>query len=284
MLRNAPKKLAALCLLLTPLAVSAQGFFENPLPDTTVSGLGVISGWHCTAQEVEFFIDEQPVGSAFVGSQRPDASTECNGRADVGYGLLYNFNKLMPGKHEIDIYADGVFVERRAFTSVQSGGKPFLANASRTVELPGFPTLGETAVLAWSQATQNFVVTEIRDTAKDEGDGRPNTPRRMKLDQHNEITNNSFFNHFKVELQKDEQLFIDIKLFDPEVELAIAELCNPDDGEIPPSTIEVSTEEGVFAGWACGSRLTFTALASGLYIFRFDYGRGGQGSFFPARF
>lgn len=285
-MKTVHKNLLALTMLLTPLAAGAQGFFENPPAQATVSGLGVISGWHCSAGEMEFFIDDISVGTAAVGSKRQDAINAC-GRAEVGYGLLYNFNKLVPGKHIINVFADGLHIERREFKSVQSGGTPFLTGASKTVEIPGFPAIGETAVLAWSQATQNFVVTDIRDTSKDAGDGQPLTPKRMKLNSYNEITNRPFVNHYKVELQKDERVFIDVELFFPEVETAILELCAEaakDTETLGPATIMVANEDSIFVEQTCNTQMLFTAKASGLYVFRFDYGRNGQGNFFPVRF
>lgn len=282
-MKTAQKSLLALTMLLTPLAAGAQGFFENPPAEASVSGLGVISGWHCSASEMEFFIDDISVGTAAVGSKRQDAINAC-GRAEVGYGLLYNFSKLTPGPHVIDVFADGLHIERREFKSVQSGGTPFLTGASKTVEIPGFPAIGETAVLAWSQAAQNFVVTEIRDTRKDAGDGQPLTPKRMQLNGYNEITNRPFVNHYKVELQKDENLALEVELFNGEVQGEVNAECEASANGQTPQRIRVSTEDNIVVAQTCETEMVFTAKTTGLYVFRFDYGRNGQGNFFPVRY
>ena len=51
------------------------------------SGIGVISGWVCTASHIEIVIDEVATLAAAYGTDRGDTVGEC-GDADNGFGLL----------------------------------------------------------------------------------------------------------------------------------------------------------------------------------------------------
>jgi len=145
--------------LLAPALAAAQGYLENPQPDAVESGIGIVSGWHCTARDVSIYVDGVYAGRSGVGSLRPDTRALCGGRAETGFSLLYNFNELPPGAHRIDVHVDGRLFASRSFRSVRSGGVPFLQGVAREVKVEGFPTQGSTATLTWSQARQGFVVT-----------------------------------------------------------------------------------------------------------------------------
>lgn len=136
-----------------------QGNLENPVANSTESGIGLVSGWHCTAKKVTVFIDGVDLGESGVGSIRNDTTSIC-GHANTGFSLLYNYNLLEPGPHLIQVYADGHLLDQREFSTVRSGGVPYLDGASKTVEVQDFPTTGSTATLTWSQAKQSFVVTK----------------------------------------------------------------------------------------------------------------------------
>jgi len=133
---------------------------ENPVVDITESGIGVISGWHCTATRIDIVIDGLSVGKAGSGTSRNDTTGIC-GRSDSGYSLLYNYNILSPGSHTISAYADGEVFETRQFNTVQSGGEEYLRGISKTATISDFPSLGRIVILQWSQAKQSFVITGI---------------------------------------------------------------------------------------------------------------------------
>ena len=61
-LHNCLRGTIAALLWPAALAVHAAGVVENPIPDAAVSGISLISGWHCTATRVE--IDRVPLGVA----------------------------------------------------------------------------------------------------------------------------------------------------------------------------------------------------------------------------
>lgn len=147
-------------VLLTPLAAMANGYLENPQSDSTQSGISIISGWHCTANEIEIKVDGVSIGGTGVGSVRNDTVPIC-GHNEGGYALLYNYNIPEPGEHVIQVFADGVLLDEREFKTVRSGGVPFLQGASGSVDVKDFPSVNKTTRLQWSQAKQSFDVVEV---------------------------------------------------------------------------------------------------------------------------
>ena len=137
--------------------VLAQANLENPQGGATESGIGIISGWHCSAESIEVIIDGVSRGNAFVGSRRADTASVC-GSTENGFSMLINFNNLPPGSHSIRVLGDGIEFAQREFTTVRSGGVAYLSGAQRQVDVPDFPSPGVTTHLAWSQAKQSFVV------------------------------------------------------------------------------------------------------------------------------
>ncbi len=142
----------------------ALGSLENPVADKTESGIGVISGWHCTANNITVTIDGTNLGKAGSGTLRNDTAGVC-GRTDTGFALLYNYNDLTPGNHVLSLYVDGQLFEVRQFKTVQSGGASFARGLVSGWTLTGFPSAGRVATIDWSQAKQSFVVTGITGSA-----------------------------------------------------------------------------------------------------------------------
>jgi hypothetical protein len=267
--------------------ISQEGLLEIPGSESTQSGIGMISGWHCTAREVEVHIDGRSMGKMTVNSPRQDVRSANPGCSNPlpGYGMLFNYNLLNPGEHYAEVLADGKLQRGWSFRSAQSGNEEFLTGVNRTAELENFPTIGQTAVLAWSEEAQNFVVSDIRDNRFAEGDGTPLSPRLMKLNQRNEITNRGFVNNYKVEMQRGERVRVDVELFYPETEDAYIELCFLTTNLVPEvNPITVRDTRGQLADSRCGTVMEYTALSSGMHVFQFDFGRNGQGSFFPVRY
>lgn len=134
------------------------GYLGTPVADTTVSGVGVISGYHCTSKDIDVYVDGVWAGKAGAGTRLLGTQGVC-GRTDTGYSILYNFNNLANGLHVITVSADGIPQDAHAFTTVKSGGIPWLTGASRIVTVPDFPTPGTTSVIQWVQSYQNFLIT-----------------------------------------------------------------------------------------------------------------------------
>lgn len=140
-------------------AAYPPGYFENPAPNATESGISVFSGWHCTAKSVEVLIDGVSWGNAGIGTRRPDLQEIC-GHESAGFSFLFNFNELSVGSHVATILIDGNHWVDRDFSIVRSGGTQFLRDAHRTEYLRDFPAgTGAVAKLEWSEPKQSFVVT-----------------------------------------------------------------------------------------------------------------------------
>jgi hypothetical protein len=155
--------------LLTALALAAsasrsqslEGTLEVPAPNSTQSGIGAISGWHCTASRIDISIDGGPVTQAGSHTSRNDTLGVC-GRADTGFSLLFNWNTLPTNCfgcrfHRIVALADGIPFANAEFQA-ENFGTEFLTGKVAQYDLPNFPDLGSTTTLRWDESRQNFSV------------------------------------------------------------------------------------------------------------------------------
>ena len=138
------------------------GYLENPGPESFQSGIGVLSGWTCAADVVAIEIETaggqvlaQPVA---YGTARLDTQDVC-GDSDNGFGLLFNWNLLGDGAHEVIAYVDGVELARATVT-VTTLGAEFLRDVAGECTVADFPSRGESVRLVWQEAQQNFVLAE----------------------------------------------------------------------------------------------------------------------------
>lgn len=136
----------------------AQATLENPQPDSFQSGIGVISGFVCTATLIEIEFDGTATFEAAYGTSRGDTASVC-GDANNGFSLLFNWNLLDDGQHTVRALADGVEFANVTIT-VTTFGVEFLTGASGAFPLSGFPTSGTDITVRWQQPLQNFVITD----------------------------------------------------------------------------------------------------------------------------
>ena len=134
-----------------------SGYLENPGAASFQSGIGVISGWVCDAEEVEIVLNGEPQEAAY-GTARLDTEAVC-GDSDNGFGLLFNWNLLGDGEHEVVALVDGVELDRATVT-VTTLGAEFLREVTGRCTAADFPTMDETVTLAWQQTQQNFVIVD----------------------------------------------------------------------------------------------------------------------------
>ena len=134
------------------------GYLENPGVASPQSGIGVISGWVCEAEAVEIDLDGARQMAAY-GTERLDTAEAC-GDTDNGFGLLFNWNLLGEGEHEVVAYMDGEELGR-ATVRVTTLGEEFLQGAEGECMVEDFPIPGETVTLEWQQSQQNFVITAV---------------------------------------------------------------------------------------------------------------------------
>ena len=74
--------------------------------------------------------------------------------------VLFNWNLLGDGEHEVVAYVDGVELSRATVT-VTTLGHEFLRGATGECTAQDFPSPGETVTLEWQQNQQNFVITGV---------------------------------------------------------------------------------------------------------------------------
>ena len=153
------KKVSALLMGLFSVTAWAQAALENPAANSTESGIGIISGFHCSSKNISFKLNGQDIGKAGTGTDRGDTQGLC-GRSDTGFSLLFNFNLLEPGRHSLSMFADGQLFETRSFISTRSAGQEFAQGKSKTILIPDFPQTGHSTRLDWVTAKQAFVVTD----------------------------------------------------------------------------------------------------------------------------
>ena len=128
---------------------------ENPSRGSSQSGIGIISGWACEAQEIVIELDGVPVQAAY-GTPRGDTRSVC-GDSTNGFSLLVNWSNLGAGQHAIRALIDGVEFARTT-VRVTTFGVNFLGGVSGTFDLPNFPSSGATTVIQWEESLQNFVI------------------------------------------------------------------------------------------------------------------------------
>ena len=136
-----------------------RGFLENPGPESFQSGIGVISGWVCEAEEVEIEINGSSQPAAY-GTARLDTEVVC-GDTNNGFGLLFNWNLLGAGEHAVVVRVDGVEWQRTAVTVTTVGegvAEEFLPGVAGACVVQDFPQEGARVRLVWQEANQNFVV------------------------------------------------------------------------------------------------------------------------------
>ncbi|HXG19211.1 MAG TPA: matrixin family metalloprotease [Methylomirabilota bacterium] len=129
---------------------------ENPQPGDFVSGVNLISGWACAAQQIEIQIDNFPPQLAAYGTPRADTLPVC-GDANNGFGFLINWANLGDGVHLIIARKDGIEFARRTFI-VTTLGTDFLRGARGRYLLPNFN--GQNLVIEWKESLQNFVIID----------------------------------------------------------------------------------------------------------------------------
>ena len=141
----------------TPPPDDVVGYLENPGAASFQSGIGLISGWTCDAEAVEIVLNGEPQEAAY-GTARLDTEAVC-GDSDNGFGLLFNWNLLGDGEHEVVALVDGVELDR-ATVMVTTLGTEFLRDVTGTCTAADFPTMDETVTLAWQQTQQSFVIVD----------------------------------------------------------------------------------------------------------------------------
>jgi hypothetical protein len=143
-----------------PVLSDLLGVLENPAPGSFQSGVSIVSGWVCGAEQVEIEIDGTEIFEAAYGTDREDTAERCDD-SHTGFGLRLNWNEFGDGEHTVRALADGEEFGRATFT-VMTLGETFLTGASGVYRLPDFPEPDTTVTVEWQEASQNFVIIEVQ--------------------------------------------------------------------------------------------------------------------------
>ena len=132
------------------------GYLDNPGPNSFQSGIGAIWGWVCEAEEVVIELGDLPPQVAAYGTERLDTLDVC-GDPNNGFDLLFNWNLLGAGTHEVVARVDGEELGR-ATVRVTTLGAEFLRDVAGECTVEDFPRPGAQVTLAWQQNSQHFVI------------------------------------------------------------------------------------------------------------------------------
>lgn len=136
-----------------------------PFPQTTLSGVGVISGWKCHANgELTVRFDGGGPIPLLYGAQRPDVLRAGACAHDrVGFLTIWNWGELGDGTHTAVVYDDGIEFDRSTFTVVTTG-EAFLEGVAGQCTIEDFPVADEDARFVWNQSTQHLELAEVRNS------------------------------------------------------------------------------------------------------------------------
>ena len=119
-------------LLLVVLAVMGgvvrAATLDIPAPHRIVSGIGVISGWKCSAWELTIRFNGGALIPLLYGAPRPAVlAADACAHDRVGFLTIMNWGELGDGDHAAVAYDDGVAFARSRLRVVTTG-EAFLAN------------------------------------------------------------------------------------------------------------------------------------------------------------
>ena len=139
-------------------SVAHTATLEIPGPNSTQSGIQLISGWKCeTTGPLTIRFDGGNAIPLLYGSDRGDTRRPC-GDANNGFIAVMNWGNLNAGEHTAVVYDNGVEFDRATFTVVRTGVE-FLRGVTGTgsVDLSN----GQVATVEWAEAAQGFVATNF---------------------------------------------------------------------------------------------------------------------------
>ena len=160
--------LLRLCLgliVLVPSLAHAQltSSLEIPGNGTTVSGVGVVSGWKCEAGDITIRLNDGDPIPATYALPRTDTSGVCGNDGNNGFFSYTNWGNLGDGEHTVVAYDDGDQFGRSTFTVVTFGTE-FLTGASGECRIPDFPMPGASTLFEWVHGRQHLEAVS-RDSA-----------------------------------------------------------------------------------------------------------------------
>lgn len=147
------------CALFSELS-TAKGVLETPVLRSPNSGISTISGWHCTSNDIEVYIDGKSFGQAGTGTLREDTAEVC-GHSSTGFSLLVNYGAFEDGAHTVRVLADGELLSERLFFTTRIGGADveYATGLNGSTAVYNFPKLGDVLQLKWVEDQQSFMAS-----------------------------------------------------------------------------------------------------------------------------
>ena len=142
-------------------SVAHTATLEIPGPNSTQSGIQLISGWKCeTTGPLTIRFDGGNAIPLLYGSERGDTRQPqgpCD-NANTGFVAIMNWGNLSDGEHTAVVYDNGEEFDRATFTVVKTGVE-FLrgVTGAGSVDLSN----GQVATVEWAEAAQGFVATNF---------------------------------------------------------------------------------------------------------------------------
>ena len=159
-----------LCLgfvLLIP-SLTHAATLDIPGNGTTLSGIGLISGWKCEANgDLTIRFNGGDSIPLLYGSERGDVrDVGACPDADVGFVAVMNWGNLGDGEHTAVAYDDGVEFARSTFTVVTTGAA-FRTDLVGECTIQQFPDPGETTRFVWNTGTQHLEMVSVQTRSVD---------------------------------------------------------------------------------------------------------------------
>ena len=142
-------------------SASHAATLEIPGPNTTQSGVQLISGWKCEANgPLTIRFDGGDAVPLLYGSEREDTRGVC-GDSNNGFIAIMNWGRLTDGEHTAVVYDNGLEFARSTFTVVTLG-EEFVRGESGHGTIRLSPSNKQVTV-GWDQASQGFNITGVID-------------------------------------------------------------------------------------------------------------------------
>jgi hypothetical protein len=156
---------SVLVLLLLGLSLPSSlraAVLENPTDGSLQSGVGLIRGWACEANQIDIVLDDSMTLQAAYGTSRGDTQAACGNKTNTGFGLSMNWNLFPTGIHTVRALVDGQQFGSASFT-VTNLGQEYLTGVAKNAVLEDFPQQGKSTQLQWQESAQNFVIASVSD-------------------------------------------------------------------------------------------------------------------------
>ena len=143
-------------------AIAPAATLDIPAPRTTLSGIGVISGWKCDAGDLTVRFNNGPPLPLLYGAERQDVldAGACP-TADVGFVTIMNWGNLGDGSHTAVAYDDGVAFARSSFRVVTPRYAMTPPHVEGECVAEDFPEPGDTSRFLWDSTTQHMELAEV---------------------------------------------------------------------------------------------------------------------------